>query len=245
MNALPNEFLGYSIFKGQLVEVLLKGKSVINTLNQYSFCLAEKDTTFKDALMSSDFLLPDGVSIVLSAKFLNGNKLNKIAGADLHEFVLSYLNSVYGSCFYMGSKQDTLDKIKQRISEAYPNISCESYSPPFREEFSEEENDLMVQKINEFAPDVLFVGMTAPKQEKWVHLNKEKINATYICSIGAVFDFFSGNIDRPSNFWVDHGMEWLIRFIKEPKRLWKRYFLYGGIYIKYILNSKVNQSIRF
>ena len=145
----------------------------------------------------------------------------------------------------MGSKQDTLDKIKQRISEAYPNISCESYSPPFREEFSEEENDLMVQKINEFAPDVLFVGMTAPKQEKWVHLNKEKINATYICSIGAVFDFFSGNIDRPSNFWVDHGMEWLIRFIKEPKRLWKRYFLYGGIYIKYILNSKVNQSIRF
>lgn len=245
MNPLNNEFLGYSMYKGPLAELLLKGKSVINTLNQYSYCLAEKDKTFKNALMSSDVLLPDGVSIVLSAKFLNGNKLNKIAGNDLHAFILTYLNSVYGSCFYMGSKQETLDRIKERVSKTYPNISCEGFSPPFKDEFSEEDNDLMVKKINEFAPDVLFVGMTAPKQEKWVHANKEKINATYICSIGAVFDFFSGTIDRPSNFWVDHGLEWLIRFVKEPRRLWKRYFFYGGIYIKYILNSKINQSLRF
>ncbi len=178
MSTIGNEFLGYPMFTGPLVEVLLKGKSVINTLNQYSFCLAEKDKTFKSALLSSDVLLPDGISIVLSAKFLNGNKLSKIAGADLHAFILKYLNSVYGSCFYLGSKEETLDKIKEKITEMYPNVSCESYSPPFRDEFSEEENDLMIQKINEFAPDVLFVGMTAPKQEKWVYMNKDKISAT-------------------------------------------------------------------
>lgn len=245
MDTIGNEFLGYSIFKGQLVEVLHKGKSVINTLNQYSFCLAEKDRTFKNALMDSDVLLPDGISIVLSAKFLNGNNLNKIAGADLHVFILNYLNSVYGSCFYLGSKEDTLLKIRERISELYPNVSCESFSPPFKDEFSNEENELMIKKINEFAPDVLFVGMTAPKQEKWVHVNKDKINATYICSIGAVFDFFSGNIHRPSNFWVNYGLEWLVRFIKEPKRLWRRYFLYGGVYLSHILNSKVSKSVGY
>jgi len=245
MNTLGSEFLGYSMFKGQLVEVLQKGKTIINTLNQYSFCLAEEDVVFKNALMSSDILLPDGISIVLSAKFLSGSNLNKIAGADLHEFVLKYLNSVYGSCFYLGSKQETLDAIKSKLEKQFPNITCENYSPPFRDEFSEEENEVMIQKINDFSPDVLFVGMTAPKQEKWVHMNREKIQATYICSIGAVFDFFSGTVERPSDFWVRHGLEWFARFVREPKRLWRRYFFYGGIYVKHMIFSKISHNFKY
>jgi len=245
MNTLGSEFLGYSMFKGQLVDVLQKGKTIINTLNQYSYCLAEEDDVFKNALLSSDVLLPDGISIVLSAKLLSGSNLNKIAGADLHEFVLKYLNSVYGSCFYLGSKEETLDAIKSKLGTAFPNINCESYSPPFRDEFSEEENEVMIQKINEFSPDVLFVGMTAPKQEKWVYQNRDKIQATYICSIGAVFDFFSGTVERPSDFWVRNGLEWFARFLKEPKRLWRRYVLYGGIYVKHIVLSKINHSLRY
>lgn len=245
MNTLSSEFLGYSMFKGQLVDVLQKGKTIINTLNQYSYCLAEEDVVFKNALMSSDVLLPDGISIVLSAKLLSGDNLNKIAGADLHEFVLKYLNSVYGSCFYLGSKEETLDAIKNKLGNSFPNITCETYSPPFRDEFSDEENEIMIQKINEFSPDVLFVGMTAPKQEKWVYQNRDKIQATYICSIGAVFDFFSGTIERPSDFWVNNGLEWFARLLKEPKRLWRRYVLYGGIYVKHILLSKINHNLRY
>jgi N-acetylglucosaminyldiphosphoundecaprenol N-acetyl-beta-D-mannosaminyltransferase len=245
MNTLGSEFLGYPMFKGQLIDVFQKGKTIINTLNQYSFCLAEEDKVFKNALMSSDVLLPDGISIVLSAKFLNGNQLEKIAGADLHEFVLKYLNSVYGSCFYLGSKQETLDAIQQKLGESFPNISYASYSPPFRDEFTEEENEVMISKINEFSPDVLFVGMTAPKQEKWVHANRDKVQATYICSIGAVFDFFSETIDRPSDFWVRNGLEWFVRLVKEPKRLWRRYLLYGGIYVKHIVFSKLSNKLRF
>ncbi|REG81212.1 WecB/TagA/CpsF family glycosyltransferase [Algoriphagus antarcticus] len=245
MNTINSEFLGYPIFKGQLVDVLQKGKTIINTLNQYSFCLAEEDKVFKNALMNSDILLPDGISIVLSAKFLSGNELKKIAGADLHEFVLKYLNSVYGTCFYLGSKQETLDAIKSKVEDVFPNITSEGFSPPFRDEFSQEENDMMIEKINEFSPDVLFVGMTAPKQEKWVYANRDKIQATYICSIGAVFDFYSGTVERPSNFWVSHGLEWFVRLVKEPKRLWRRYFFYGGIYLKHIVSSKINHSIRF
>lgn len=245
MNTINSEFLGYSMFKGQLMDVLQKGKTIINTLNQYSFCLAEEDKVFKNALMSSDVLLPDGISIVLSAKFLNGHELKKIAGADLHQFVLKYLNSVYGSCFYLGSKQETLDAIKAKLESTHPNITSESYSPPFRDEFSEEENEIMIQKINEFSPDVLFVGMTAPKQEKWVYANRDKIQATYICSIGAVFDFYSGTIERPSDFWVNNGLEWFARFVREPKRLWRRYFFYGGIYLKHIIFSKFNHIAKF
>lgn len=241
MNTIESEFLGYPMFKGQLFEILLKGKTIINTLNQYSFCLAEEDKMFKRALMSSDVLLPDGISIVLSAKFLTGNSLTKIAGADLHEFALKYLNNVYGSCFYLGSKQETIEAIMVKIGEEFPNVTCGGYSPPFKDQFTEEDNEVILQKINEFGPDVLFVGMTAPKQEKWVFQNKDKIQATYICSIGAVFDFYSGKVERPNKFWVKFGLEWFIRFIKEPKRLWRRYFLYGAVYLKYIALNKLHK----
>ena len=244
METINSEFLGYSVYNGQLMDVLSKGKTIVNTLNQYSFCLAEEDKNFKSALQNSDVLLPDGISIVLSAKLLSGSKIHKIAGADLHAFILKYLNSVYGSCFYLGSKNETLEVIKGKIGEKFPNVTCGSFSPPFKDSFTEEDNDLMIQKINEFSPDVLFVGMTAPKQEKWVHENKHKIQATYICSIGAVFDYFSGTIERPNDIWVKYGFEWLGRFIKEPKRLWKRYFLYGVIYVKYIFMGKIFRTLK-
>lgn len=244
MKMINSEFLGYSMYNGQLLDILSRGKTIVNTLNQYSFCLAEKDGGFKKALLSSDVLLPDGISIVLSVKFLSGCEIHKIAGADLHEFILKYLNSVYGKCFYLGSKNETLQLIKSKVAEKFPNVVCGSFSPPFSENFTEKENENMIREINNFSPDVLFVGMTAPKQEKWVYQNKEKIQVTYICSIGAVFDFFSETTLRPSAFWINNGMEWLGRFISEPKRLWKRYFYYGLIYLKYISFSKFFNSIR-
>lgn len=241
MNTFESEFLGYHMYKGQLTDILQKGKTIINTLNQYSFCLAEEDKVFKNALMSSDVLLPDGISIVLSAKFLSGNNLSKIAGADLHEFALKYLNNVYGSCFYLGSMNDTIDAIASKVAEEFPNVRVSGYSPPFKDQFTEEDNRIMIEKVNEFGPDVLFVGMTAPKQEKWVYQNKEKLQATYICSIGAVFDFYSGKVERPNEFWVKYGLEWFIRFVKEPKRLWRRYFLYGAVYLKHIAVNKLHK----
>jgi N-acetylglucosaminyldiphosphoundecaprenol N-acetyl-beta-D-mannosaminyltransferase len=241
MNTFESEFLGYHMYKGQLTDILQKGKTIINTLNQYSFCLAEEDKVFKNALMSSDVLLPDGISIVLSAKFLSGNNLSKIAGADLHEFALKYLNNVYGSCFYLGSMNDTIEAIASKVAEEFPNVRVSGYSPPFKDQFTEEDNRIMIEKVNEFGPDVLFVGMTAPKQEKWVYQNKEKLQATYICSIGAVFDFYSGKVERPNEFWVKYGLEWFIRFVKEPKRLWRRYFLYGAVYLKHIAVNKLHK----
>lgn len=239
------QFLGYNIFIGTLSEILYKGKMTINTINQYSFCLAENDNLFKQALSESDVLLPDGISIVLSAKFLNGSEFQKIAGAEIHDFILNYLNSVYGRCFYLGSSLSTIAAIRSKIGEKFPNVKMEGYSPSFCDQFSEEENKIMLEKINEFVPDVLFVGMTAPKQEKWVYQNKNLIQSTYICSIGAVFDFFSEKVERPNSFWVDHGMEWLVRLVKEPRRLWKRYLVYGVVFLNRIAKEKLRKLVFF
>ena len=91
-----------------------------------------------------------------------------------------------------GSSSETLEKMKNRLNSEYPNIASEFLSPPFKSEFSYQDNNLMVDTINKFKPDIVFVGMTCPKQEKWVHQNKNKLDTKLICSIGAVFDWYAG-----------------------------------------------------
>lgn len=230
--------LNYPVYKLPLQYLDSNKKLLINTINQYSFCIAEKDSEFKKSLLKSDILLPDGIGIVAAAKYINKEKITKIAGADLHDYFLEKLHKESGSCFYMGSSENTLKKIVTRLHKEYPNIKVGTYSPPFKPVFTEADNTAILEAVNSFAPDVLFVGMTAPKQEKWGHQFKEELNAKKICSIGAVFDFYAGTTTRPSKFWQNLGLEWLGRLYKEPKRMWKRYIYYGLIFTGYLLKFK-------
>jgi N-acetylglucosaminyldiphosphoundecaprenol N-acetyl-beta-D-mannosaminyltransferase len=232
----------YSIFTSSLSQFDIKqdAKCVINTLNQYSYIIAEKDPRFKKVLKESTLLLPDGVGIVGAVKILVGAKIKKIAGADLHNHLLKVLNERSGKCFYLGSSQETLEGIKRRLSIEYPNIRVGIYSPPFKQQFSDADNAHMVSHINEFGPDVLFVGMTAPKQEKWVYEHKDELNVNVICSIGAVFDFYSETVKRPGKFWINLGLEWFIRLVHEPNHLWRRYLLYGPVFIYLVFKEKIS-----
>ncbi|BDU27582.1 MULTISPECIES: WecB/TagA/CpsF family glycosyltransferase [unclassified Flavobacterium] len=231
--------LNYKIFKDDLSTCFTSRKTLINTINQYSYCIAEVDLTFKKALQGSDILLPDGIGIVAAVKLLNNKKISKIAGADLHHYLLDDLNKKKGKCFYLGSSQNTLDKIVQRLSIEFPNVSVVTFSPPFKSEFSDDDNQQMINAVNDFKPDVLFIGMTAPKQEKWSYGNKEFLDSKVICSIGAVFDFYAGTVERPNKLWVNLGLEWFIRLIREPRRMWKRYLYYGPIFIWLIFVKKI------
>ncbi|MDD2437322.1 MAG: WecB/TagA/CpsF family glycosyltransferase [Massilibacteroides sp.] len=219
---------GFSVSAAYSIEELPDTKKIVNTLNAYSWLLSDSNRLFKDALLCSDVILPDGISIVIAAKLLSGEKIKKVAGADLHEMLLKILNRKKGTCFYLGSSDCTLHKIAQKIKKEFPNIEVGFYSPPFKSEFSIEDNDKMVAAINDFAPDVVFVGMTAPKQEIWIYKNKEQIkHAKIICGIGAVFDFYAETKKRPPQWLVNLGLEWLGRLIAEPRRLWKRYVVYN------------------
>ena len=214
--------LNYNVFTKSLQELDLNAVRIINTINPHSYCLSRYDKLFYEALQSSDILLPDGTGIVLAARILNNQSITKIAGADIHQYLLQQANLKNEKVFYLGASQSTLKLIESKIKKQYPNITVSSFSPPYKAQFSENDTRLMIQKVNEFNPDILFVGMTAPKQEKWVFANKEDINANTIVSIGAVFDFYAGNIKRSSDFWISIGLEWLPRFLKEPKRLARR-----------------------
>lgn len=231
--------MGYSVFRGDLQAVDWSvPKMTVNTINQYSYCIAEEDASFKKALQASDILLPDGVGITLASKWLKGQKIQKIAGADIHAFLLNYLNERQGRCFYMGSSEQVLEKIRTRLGQEYPQVKVGTYSPPYKPVFDEQDNLEIINAINAFAPDVVFVGMTAPKQEKWVAENGHLIIKGVVCSIGAVFDFYAGTVERPSALWQKMGLEWLGRLVKEPKRMWKRYIYYGAVFAKYLLGQK-------
>jgi N-acetylglucosaminyldiphosphoundecaprenol N-acetyl-beta-D-mannosaminyltransferase len=217
----------------------IEGKIVVNTINPHSYCVAKKDGAFKEALQQSDFLLADGVGIVLAAKVLNGVNIEKIAGFDVFMHFMHQLNKKSGNGFFMGASPNTLEKIKERAAKDFPNVKINTYSPPYKAVFTREESQQMCESINAVQPDVLFVGMTAPKQEKWVYEYKEQLNANIICSIGAVFDFYAGTVKRPSQFWIKLGLEWLPRFIKEPRRLAERNLVSTPKFVWEVFKEKV------
>ena len=225
------KIMNYEVFTEDLNILDLSKRQVINTINPHSYVTAKDDKLFFEALHDSDLLIPDGSGIVIAAKQINKQIIKKIAGADLHKFLLEEMNKKSGKVFYMGASQKTLDKIHEKIKVEYPNVIVESYSPPFKPEFSDEENQEIIGRINNFNPDVLFIGMTAPKQEKWLHSHKEKLNFTISSSIGAVFDFYAGTVERPSDFWINIHLEWLPRLLKEPKRLWRRNFVSTPLFL--------------
>jgi N-acetylglucosaminyldiphosphoundecaprenol N-acetyl-beta-D-mannosaminyltransferase len=238
-------FLGYEIFTGKKEFFSSGVKGVVNTLNPHSYILARKDPAFSKALKASAWLLPDGVGIKIAARILAGKRIERIAGSDLHEVLIASLGRTGGSCFYLGSSEETLAEIKKRLAAEHPGIKAGMLSPPFMEVFGEKETSAMIDAVNSFSPDVLFVGMTAPKQEKWVFDNKERLNAPLICCIGAVFDFYAGTVRRPGKFWIRMGLEWLPRLIREPRRLWKRNFISTPLFLWHIMTEKAKMLFTF
>ncbi len=233
------EIISDRIWTYPLSEIHYGDRCIINTINPHSYCEAKKDEVFSDALRNCDVLLPDGSGIVLAAKVLNGKRIKKIAGADLHQFLLKNANRKSQKVFYLGSEVSTLRLIQKRINNEFPNIEVESFSPPYKEKFSDKETATMLSEIKKFQPDILFVGMTAPKQEKWVFMNQAKIKVHTIASIGAVFDFYAGTVKRSGPIWIKLGLEWLPRLVKDPIRLWRRNFISNPLFLLDLIKAKI------
>ena len=229
----------YNIYASDLVDIGIdvNKQVIINTINAHSYIVAKNDSKFEQALIKSDILLPDGEGIVLMAKNYQSQKIKKIAGADIHDHLLNISEEKRLKCFYIGSSQETLNLIKDKLSKKYPNITFGFFSPPFKASFSKEDNEEMISEINTFQPHVVFVGMTAPKQEKWVLDNKEKINANIICSIGAVFDFIAETKKRAPNWIIGIKLEWLYRSFT-AWRLTKRYLYSTPLFLIEVFKQK-------
>lgn len=230
---------------------LPEGKLLINTINAHSYNTARKDSLFAEALTNGDVLLPDGVSIVKACKWIKAKSLPKerIAGWDLFAFEMEKLERESEELrtkseeskivMFMGSSQKVLDLIVKRAAEVYPHLKVVTYSPPYKPEFTDEDNKAIIDAIHAANPDLLWIGMTAPKQEKWAYSHWNELNIhCHVGSIGAVFDFFAGTMKRAPMWWQEHGLEWLYRLLKEPKRMWRRYIIGNTLFLWNMVKEK-------
>lgn len=227
---------------------LPEGKLLINTINAHSYNTARKDKLFAEALMKGNALIPDGVSIVKACRWIKAKSQPKkrIAGWDLFSFEMDKLERESVKCemlkktvMFMGSSQRVLDLIVKRAAEVYPHLKVVTYSPPYKPEFSDEDNKAIIEAINAANPDLLWIGMTAPKQEKWTYSHWKELNIhCHVGTIGAVFDFFAGTVERAPMWWQRHGLEWLYRLLKEPKRMWRRYIIGNALFLWNMLKEK-------
>ena len=212
--------LGFNVFSDSLSKVSIKGercRSINCSISPNNYGLAVKDPTFKKILQNTDFLVLDGVYFALASIFLHGKNIKKNQGPDVYKYFISRLNEMHGKAFFLGSSESVLQKIKDRIAIEYPNVTTASFSPPFKPEFSDKDNQEMISKINEFKPDIVFVGMTAPKQEKWSNQNKNELKAGLIISIGNVFDWYAGTQKAIHPIFFKIRIAWLIRIFLRPE----------------------------
>ena len=223
------------------------GKTLINTINAHSYNTAQKDEAFAEALNNGDYLIPDGASIVMACRWLKAKSQPKerIAGWDLFSFEMNALERksetlkvISDKCLkvmFMGSSEKVLSLIRKQAATDYPNLEVVTYSPPYKPEFSDEDNKAMIQAINDANPDLLWIGMTAPKQEKWTYKHWNELNIHCHCgTIGAVFDFYAGTVKRAPLWWQQHSLEWFYRLLMEPRRMWRRYIIGNAKFLYYI-----------
>lgn len=249
-----HNFLDYTIATsgiqktaGKAYDLIKNGnrKMAVNTINAHSTCVAEDDSEFKSALQNSDILIPDGASIVLGARLLGTPVDERVSGYDFFT-AISALAEKDGSlsCFFLGSSDQVLEKIEKRFKQDYPSVRVAgTLSPPFKPVFTKEDNDSMIETINSAKPDILWVGMTAPKQEKWIEENRQYLDIGFASAIGAVFDFYAGTKKRAPQWAQKHGLEWFHRLISEPKRVWRRYLINNPRFVFLVLKAKLSSLL--
>ena len=247
----------------QALAQLPQGKLLINTINAHSYNVAQNDHAFAEALLRGDVLLADGASIVHACRWLRtpSQPKERIAGYDLFEYEMATLerkaqkeSQAYDESrkkvqvnprivMFMGSSEQVLERIVQRAGKDYPHLKIVTYSPPYKSEFSDVDNKAIIDAINATNPDLLWIGMTAPKQEKWTYTHWQELKIhCHVGTIGAVFDFYAGTAKRAPQWWQQHSLEWLYRLIKEPRRMWRRYIIGNILFIHNILRDRLQHK---
>ena len=229
MSSQYEMILGFPVITNRLDECVTVIATEIKTdhpprwlscLNPHSYAVSLEDELFSQALHAADWVIPDGAGIVLASRISRGGIRQRITGSDIFHTLNAKMNELGGfSVFFLGSTPDNLAVIKARMEKDYPNVHFAGcYSPPYKAEYSDEELEAMIAAVNLVKPDVLWVGMTAPKQEKWIHQNLSRLNVRFAAAIGAVFDFYTGRITRSHPVFQRFGLEWLPRLLQVLNR---------------------------
>ena len=203
---------------------------------------ARKDPELQAVLNSADLFCPDGIAPVWLSR-LNGEVLpERVPGPDLLNAFLVKANEASYSSFFFGDTEETLAMLKRKVEALYPGHRIAGVlSPPFRA-ITPEEDSIMLERINDAKPDVLWVGLGMPKQDWWIYNHLDRLRAPVVVGVGAAFQFLSGGVKRAPAWIGDNGFEWLWRLAAEPRKLWRRDLIDGPRFLAHALLTTVRAN---
>ena len=194
---------------------------VVNT-GMHGLMEGHRNPEFKSIMNSADLFAPDGILVVLIARARGAHIKKKGTGPDLMERFLESTHEKGYRHFFYGDTDETLGLLTEKVKSQFPNQTVVgSHSPPFRPATTEED-DFVVAEINRLRPDVLWIGLGTPKQERWMFEHRDRLNVPVTVGVGASFKFATGGVKRSPALIGNLGFEWLWRLSQEPKRLWRR-----------------------
>jgi len=196
--------------------------------NAHVAVMAREDPGLRDVINGSFLSLPDGKPVYLSGKIRGITELEHIPGPDFFRKLLASEKSPKLRHYLYGGKTEVLERLVDSLKSRFPQADIVGYeSPPFRA-LTEAESTTVNERIRSVKPDVVWVGLGAPKQELWMASHWRALRPALLLGVGAAFDFHAGSINRAPVWMQNAGLEWVYRLGQEPKRLWKRY-LYTNI----------------
>jgi len=189
---------------------------------------SQRDSSFKQILNSADLVVPDGMPLVWLGRRQGHSLKHRVTGPELMAAFCQTTGSRYRHIFYGGAAGLAAD-LARILSQRHGLRVVGTCSPPFRTLTEQEDKDLLAQ-IEEAAPDVLWVGLGTPKQERWMYDHQDKLSVPVMVGVGAAFDFVTARVKRAPGWMQENGLEWLFRLAQEPRRLWRRYLIYGSVF---------------
>jgi exopolysaccharide biosynthesis WecB/TagA/CpsF family protein len=194
----------------------------ITTVNVDTVVKANRDKQLLSLINRSSIVTADGMPLVFFSKLLGKNPLKRVPGVDLFFNLLPIANLNNWKVFFLGAKSDVLKETVAKTREEYPGIKIVGWRSGFWEESDE---NSVIDEVKRSRPDILFVALGVPKQEKFIIDNLEKLKVSVAVGLGGTFNVYIGRAKRAPAFIQNYGMEWFYRFCQEPKRLFKRYFV--------------------
>jgi N-acetylglucosaminyldiphosphoundecaprenol N-acetyl-beta-D-mannosaminyltransferase len=208
-----------------------RGKYVA-AANVHMVIEAVRNAGFKSILMNADMVVPDGMPLVWRGRRQGFQLPRRVYGPDLmFEFCRLTEDKGYRHFFY-GGAMGVADKLVDSLSSQLSINSAGTHSPPFKP-LSASEDAALVKQINAAHPDILWVCLGCPKQERWMYEHRHVLNVPVMVGVGQAFDIYAGTLRQAPSVMRENGLEWLFRLCIEPRRLWRRYFLYNSRFLLY------------
>ena len=240
--------LGIQVSSISMSNLLKDFASLIRSNTKANVCItpvnsilaARKNAEVLAIYNNATYTLCDGVPVLWASQFLGTPIEQRITGLDLLPALLEFSAKNNFSLFFLGASPGVGDTLKLKAEQMHPGINIKGvYCPPFAAKFEKEENNKIIAAINAVQPDIVLVSLTAPKQDIWISENLEKLNTKIAIGIGGAFEVSAGLINRAPLWMQKFGLEWFYRFIQEPRRMFKRYFIEAPIFIPLVIAQKI------